>query len=442
MAANESPSKMDYSCPVCRDIFQDPVMLLCGHSFCKHCLQEWWRASELQTCPVCKQFFPMAHPLRNLALRDVCEVLMQEKMQRARSTEICRLHGEKLKLFCQDDQQLICVICRDAQKHKTHNIVPIGEAAEACKTALNCNLTDLETKLEKFKAQKSKCDEIAIHIKPQAQQTEMTIKEEFQKLYEFLQAEEAARMDAVRKEAEFKSIFMDTRIAHLTAEISSLTDKIEAIKTEMKAEDISFMMNVKSTIDRSQCNLPDPEIPSATLINEAKHVGNLLFTVWKKMKDIIQYTPVTLDPNTSGSRLIISECMTRLARRATIHPLPHNPERLWSNEVLGSEGFSSGKHSWDVELRGGCSVGVAAITRGFEKVTWYVGPAPMLCEHDNLVSRDPLPRKISVQLDYDKGILSFFDLDKKTLARTIQYTFTETVFPYFVDNAKLLPAEF
>ncbi|KAM6906721.1 E3 ubiquitin-protein ligase TRIM17-like [Lycodopsis pacificus] len=230
MAANVSPSKMAYSCPVCCDMFKDPVVLLCGHSFCKHCLQEWWRESGHQTCPVCKQMFPMAQPPRNLALRDVCEALRRQKIQRAnlRSTEICRLHGEKLKLFCRDDRQLICVICRDAQKHKKHNIVPIDEAVEACKINLEIKMMHLKTKLGKFKAQKSKCDKIASNIKLQAQQTEKTIKEEFRKLYQFLQAEEAARMDAVRKEAAFKSVVMDVRIVNLTAEISSLTDKITA----------------------------------------------------------------------------------------------------------------------------------------------------------------------------------------------------------------------
>ncbi|KAK9531646.1 hypothetical protein VZT92_011057 [Zoarces viviparus] len=452
MAAHVSPSEMDCTCSVCSDIFKDPVVLLCGHSFCKHCLQEWWRQSGQQTCPVCKQTFPMAQPPRNLRLRNRCEVLRQEQIQRAnsRSTEICRLHGEKLELFCQDDQQLICVICRDAQKHKKHNIVPIDEAVEPCKTSLEVKMVHLKTKLRKFKAQKSKCDKIAGHIKLQAQQTEKTIKEDFQKLYQFLQAEEAARMDAVRKEAEFKSVAMDIRIVNLTAEISSLTDKIKAMEKDMKAEDISFLMNVKSTIERSQCNLPDPETPSGALIHEAKHVGNLLFTVWKKMKDIIQYTPVTLDPNTGGSQLIISEHMTR-STGSYEQPLPENPERLWRYEVLGSGGFSSGKHSWAVEVGGHWTVGVAARTEGPISVeVWGIYMCPYtdvlreLYQQDDvkIVSEHSFPQNISVQLDYDQGILSFFDLDRKTLVHTIKHTFTETVFPYFDENAKLFPAEF
>lgn len=132
MAANASQSEMDCTCPVCCDIFKDPVLLLCGHSFCKHCLQEWWRQSGLKTCPVCKELFTMAQPPRNLALRNLSDALRRDRSQSAcPSEQMCSVHSEKLKLFCREDQQLICVICRDSQKHKKHDCLPINEAAEA-----------------------------------------------------------------------------------------------------------------------------------------------------------------------------------------------------------------------------------------------------------------------------------------------------------------------
>ncbi|XP_037606997.1 tripartite motif-containing protein 35-like [Sebastes umbrosus] len=450
MAAKASLTEVDCTCPVCCEIFKDPVVLLCGHSFCKHCLQEWWRQSALQTCPVCKDIFPMAQPPRNLSLRDLSDKLRQEKIKRAISgfKDICRLHIEKLKLFCHDDQELICVICRDAQKHKTHNCVPINEAAESFRAHLKLKMMHLKTKLGSFKAHKRTCDRLDGHIKLQAQQTEKTMKEDFQKLYQFLRAEEAARIAAVRKEATIKSEAMNIRIVNLTAEISSLTDKIKTLEREMKAEDVSFMLNVKSIKERYRCKLPDPKPPSGALIDEAKHLGNLLFTVWMKMENLIQYTPVTLDPNTSGSRLIISEHMTRSTESAKSQPLPSNPERLRSTDVLGSEGFSSGKHSWDVKVGGKWTVGVAV--KGKIHINMW-GIYMHLCadilreltpESDlKVVSRKSFPQKVRVQLDYDQGILSFFDLVRKTPVHTIKHTFTETVFPYFGENVKILPAE-
>ncbi|XP_078146129.1 zinc-binding protein A33-like [Centroberyx gerrardi] len=445
-----SSSELDCTCPVCCDIFRDPVLLLCGHSFCKVCLQEWWRQSGVQTCPVCKEMFPMRQPPRNLALKNLSDTLRQERSQRASPSEqLCSLHSEKLKLFCQDDQQPICVVCRDAKKHKQHNCVPINEAAEDHKTKLNIALMHLKTKLGTFKLEKLNCDKMASHIKLQAQQTEKRIKEEFQKFYQFLRAEEAARIDALRKEATTKSQAMTIRIVNLTAEISSLTDKIKVVEEEMKAEDISFMLNVKSTIERSQCKLPDPETPSGALIDEAKHLGNLLYTVWGKMKGIIQYTPVILDPNTGNTLMTISEDLTRVTKSERAQQLPNNPERH-GRIVLGSEGFSSGQHSWDVEVGGYWDVGVTAITKRHDREkNWGIymcvctGYLRELTPEDytKLILVDSFPKKIRVQLDYDQGKLSFFDLDRKTHVRTIKHTFTEPLFPYFNDNTKILPVE-
>ncbi|XP_042245961.1 eukaryotic translation initiation factor 4 gamma 3-like [Thunnus maccoyii] len=304
MAANESPSEVDCSCPVCCDIFKDPVVLLCGHSFCKYCLQEWWGQNRLQKCPVCMEIFPMAQPPRNLALRNLSDTLRQERSQRATtgSKEFCSLHREKLQLFCQDDQELICLICRDAKKHKKHNCVPINEATEDHRTKLKVQLMHLKSKQRSFEAEKLKCDKMASHITLQAQQTEEAIKKEFQKLYQFLRAEEAARIDPVRKEATLKSEAMRIRIVNLTAESSSLSDKIKTMEQEMKEEDISLLLNAKSSMERSQCNLPEPETPSGALIDEAKHLENLQFTVWGKMRNIIQYTPVKLKKSKNAQK--------------------------------------------------------------------------------------------------------------------------------------------
>uniref|UniRef100_A0A671L503 RING-type domain-containing protein n=1 Tax=Sinocyclocheilus anshuiensis TaxID=1608454 RepID=A0A671L503_9TELE len=50
----EMDSKLveELSCPVCCEIFKHPVLLSCSHSFCKECLQQFWRTKKTQECPV------------------------------------------------------------------------------------------------------------------------------------------------------------------------------------------------------------------------------------------------------------------------------------------------------------------------------------------------------------------------------------------------------
>ena len=75
----------------------------------------------------------------------------------------------------------------------------------------------------------------------QAQNTERKIKEEFEKLHQFLQDEEAARLAALREEEKQKSQMMKKKIKKMSREISSLSDTIRAIEGAMGADDITFL---------------------------------------------------------------------------------------------------------------------------------------------------------------------------------------------------------
>jgi len=51
----------ELSCPVCTDLFREPVLLSCGHSFCRQCINDHWSSSRSRTCPVCVQSEPEEH---------------------------------------------------------------------------------------------------------------------------------------------------------------------------------------------------------------------------------------------------------------------------------------------------------------------------------------------------------------------------------------------
>ena len=82
---------------------------------------------------------------------------------------------------------------------------------------------------------------VCVIIQTQTQHTEEMIKEEFEKLHQFLQDEEAARIAALREEEEQKSQMMKEKIQKMSREISSLSDTIRAIEGAMGADDITFL---------------------------------------------------------------------------------------------------------------------------------------------------------------------------------------------------------
>lgn len=140
----------DLSCPVCCDIFRDPVLLPCSHSFCRSCLQNFWESSVFRSCPVCRRRASRKQPPSNLALRNLCEAFVQSQSCESEKKAACPQHGEKLKLFCVDDKQSICVVCQASRMHKGHHCAPTDEAALDCKVlftqsrfVLRCTVTTL-----------------------------------------------------------------------------------------------------------------------------------------------------------------------------------------------------------------------------------------------------------------------------------------------------------
>ncbi|XP_055751315.1 E3 ubiquitin-protein ligase TRIM35-like isoform X2 [Salvelinus fontinalis] len=98
----------------------------------------------------------------------------------------------------------------------------------------------------------------------------------------------------------------------MSREISSLSYTIKATEQQLSIEYISFLQNYKATETRAKQTMPDPKRVSGALIDVAKHLGNLQLRVREKMKGMVQYAPVILDPNTADTGLILSEDLTSM----------------------------------------------------------------------------------------------------------------------------------
>ncbi|CAM4651381.1 unnamed protein product [Leuciscus chuanchicus] len=437
--ASLNVSAEELSCPVCCEIFKAPVVLSCSHSVCKECLQQFWRTKKTQECPVCRRRSSRDNLPLNLVLKNMCESFLKERNETrsSGSEEICSLHSEKLKLFCLEDKQPVCLVCITSQQHDNHKFRPFSEVVSSYKEELNTALKTLQEKLKRNEKIKGEFEKAVQLIKSQTEHTERQIKQQFEKLHQFLRDEEEATVTALREEEEQKKQMMKEKLEEMNTHISALSHTIKDMEEMMKANDVCFLKEFPVSMERVQSSQPDPQMASGALIHVPLYLGNLPFRVWKKMQDIVQNTPVILDPNTADPRLVLSDDLTSVRLSGNYQPLPDNPERFdWYECVLGSEGFNSGTHCWDVEVKESeyWTLGVTTASNQrkgsdfFNTDVWCV--SYRWTPGSGFLVKQKLDR-VRVNLDYDGGTVSFSDPVTNTHLHTFTTTFTHTLFPFF-----------
>ncbi|XP_027872512.1 tripartite motif-containing protein 35-like isoform X2 [Xiphophorus couchianus] len=341
------------------------------------------------------------------------------------SAECCEEHEEYLSLFCLDELEPLCKHCA-ADSHAGHRVYLSAEAAIDCKTDS--------------------------HL------TEEIVKEEFEKLHRFLREEEAARLHALMEEKSRKAAERGKRLNQV---ITSLEDKIRLTERELHSggEGSEYLQEYQDTMSSTECANTKPERIHRPLINVAKHLGNLRYAVWEKMKQIAPYSPVTLDPRTAGravrassselSRFHVTAGPWRSAERLVneaesehLHPHPG---------ILAREGFSTGVHCWDTEVgeTDRWTVGVAALS-ALKTTTCEASPeAGLWCirlkDGEYLALTTPTQtldvgssrhlNRVRVKLDLEGGTVTFVDADTDAPLFTFTHCFTGAVYPYFESSS-------
>ncbi|XP_064191959.1 zinc-binding protein A33-like [Anguilla rostrata] len=448
MASVMPLSEKDLHCPVCCEVFVFPVTLECRHTICKICVQKHWEWKGSRECPVCQRRSSTDRPPINLALKIASDSLMGLKLQNAKmdSEAWCNLHNEQLKVFCLFEEKPICTVCQVSKEHRLHLCCPVEEAALDRKREISTQLNSFQKQLKAFNAIKGDWTETENYIKVQADKTDRQIRTEFEKLHKFLWEEETARLAALREEEKKKTQTVKEKLEGITNTIAVLSDTISNLQKAIEADDVSFLQDFKQTKSRAISRTPEVERISGALIDVSKHLGSLKFHVWKKMLEIINYTHITMDPNTAHPNLSFTLELSSV-RYSSKHEVPDNPERCTSRmAVMGAEGFTSGRYTWDVEVgdnRDWC-IGVAqeSILR---KKTIFLKPGEgfwtiSLCNGDTYwaqtsprtrLSLKTKPQRITVDLDYDKGKVAFIDSISTMPIYTFKHKFNEKLFPYF-----------
>ena len=139
------PSASEHKCSVCLELFTEPKVLPCCHTFCLQCLKKTASSEKTQgtvSCPQCRQSHPIPAGGLTEFLTDFIANYEVEvagiSSHKSGKTIVC---GEcegagPVSHFCSDCQNYLCDEC-GVQLHKRlrtyrgHNVVPVSEISAA-----------------------------------------------------------------------------------------------------------------------------------------------------------------------------------------------------------------------------------------------------------------------------------------------------------------------
>ncbi|XP_057901553.1 E3 ubiquitin-protein ligase TRIM7-like [Melospiza georgiana] len=440
------------TCPLCLDVFEQPVLTACGHSFCGQCLAAvLGDPPRPAACPQCRARLEPGsqHPNRSLGNVAGLARSLEEVAARPR----CPQHGKVLALFCDPCAALLCAPCRDGPEHRGHRVRPAEEAARELQKKLRRNLLYLQEEKKKLNHrgdQKSEDLQVTVSLALQR------VAESFEELQQCLEEQKETLLDQL-VQMSHELVSKSEEYRHRVLERQSLLDTVIAqIQEKREQPAVEFLKDVGtilSSCEAAMAPIPvSPELQKSiqSLTDKSQQVMAMVhkFRVNMCHKIDWQREQVTLDPDTAHPRLILSKNCKTVRLGAEEQNVPDTPKRFtqWCS-VLGILGFTSGRHYWDVEVgeEGGWFVGVAleSVPRkellalhGSEKVwalqeDWRGQYSTISKTPHPLALRENLQR-IRVCLDYEMGRVTFYDAKDLRQILQLEATFTEKVFPYFL----------
>uniref|UniRef100_A0A8C6TL85 Uncharacterized protein n=1 Tax=Neogobius melanostomus TaxID=47308 RepID=A0A8C6TL85_9GOBI len=368
-------SEDQFLCSICLDLFTEPVSTPCGHNFCRRCLSHHWDTSAPCRCPLCKELFHIRPELRvNTLLSGLVSQFKQEAGSRSLQQQ-SRHMVEQRRQKIQELQSSVQLSQRAVDREKSTGLQAFSALIESVQRSRERFIQELQEKHR--------------HIQTQAEALIQQLKQEICELGHFLQHCPALPPTGLKDWSSVRlklETFEGTAARALTELRETLTDEVDK---ELQA----------------------------------------------KLKRVQQFTvDLTLDPGTAHVKLSVSNDLKQVYE-STRRMFRDSPQRfLWRN-ILTKQSFSSGRFYFEVQVK--------------DKTMWTLGVAKESVERRNnqnsLTSKYGYwcldmtnieeyfraPQKVGVFVDYDEGLVSFYDADTADLIYSFtDCSFREKLFPF------------
>ncbi|XP_060126748.1 zinc finger protein RFP isoform X2 [Zootoca vivipara] len=470
------------TCPICLEYFTDPVIIECGHNFCQTCITETWgKSGGDASCPQCREPCQQRNFRPNRQLASIVEIVKKFSLQMPKGVDavvkVCERHQEPLKLFCEDDQAPICVVCDKSKDHREHKVIPKEEAFEEYQSKILRHLEFLNKQREEILSSKLKGETESQNLLKRTDMERREIVADFKQLHQFLEEQERLLLAQLKElDNEIKSCG-DQHIAKLLKEMSSIDDLIKELEEKQKQPVTEFLQNMRSILER--CNENENKTIYAIAfppglkeqIDKFSKMHPFLEKETKKFKDVVLSGPQGKKGTFPGEEMVIPNLVLAVYGQATTQATFHSMGFSFANMqqpqyhlglsdnisccayVMGVERITSGTHSWIVNvgdekfwavgvvmesLRGhnivnlNDGIGIWAIARISTGAYYASTPPGISLGSSPSASTLPLmfnprgiqPKRIRVLVVYEAGLVIFRDADSDNALFTFNALFS------------------
>ncbi|XP_023837656.1 E3 ubiquitin-protein ligase TRIM39 [Salvelinus sp. IW2-2015] len=425
-----------------------------GEVSCDVCMGD--RMKAVKSCLVCLTSYCEEH-MKNHNTRFTKHKLIEPVANL--EDRMCPKHERLLELFCKKDQMCVCVLCTETD-HRAHYTVPVEREWSDKKAQLKKTEIDVQQMIQE---RLKKVEEIKHSVelnKSSAQREIEDSKQMFQELIHSIQRTQTELVLAIEEKQSETERWSQGLIGDLEQEITELQRRNKDLEHLSCTEDhIHFLQSFPAL-----CSPPATKDWSGTRVHSevcvgiirravselektlAKEIEKLVDT---ELKRIPKYSvDLTLDPDTANPWLQLSEDGRQVRHLGAWQDLPDVPERFDTVViVLGCEGFSTGRHYWEVQVgdKDDWYLGVAkasvnrkgriaisssqgywalAMKKGQEYRASTTPPLPL--------TLDPKPKRVGVYVDCEEGQVSFYNVRERSHIYTfMEDSFKEKLFPFF-----------
>ncbi|XP_053338157.1 E3 ubiquitin-protein ligase TRIM39-like [Clarias gariepinus] len=415
-------------------------------ALCEICCEK--KCAAVKSCLICMTSYCETH------LEPHKRVLSFKKHKLIEPVEnlvdyICQKHERPLELFCKDDQTCVCQFCTEGD-HRTHDTVPIeevlrpglGRATDIKKTLVEVHQM-IQERLNKIRKHS------VVLNNRNTEKEKADVVEIFSALMRSIERSQAELLKVMEEKQKAAERQAEEFIKDLEQEITELKRRNTELEQLSHTEDHLHLLQIYPSL----CSPPhtqdwtDVTIISRLSVETVRRaLSQIQETLSEEMEKLNMAVDVMVDPHTAHPTLILSNDGKQIRNGDKQQNLPDNPERFEEYAfVLGKEGFSSGRLYYEVQVRGKSEwlLGMAkesikrkgTIKFRPEKGCWCISLLNGIwCEVVDsvcLTFKDS-PDKVGVFVDYDEGLISFYDVDAKFHIYSFTgQTFTEKLYPLF-----------